>query len=487
MRAGEVDLARDRALVERCQRGDESAFGELYQRYFDRLFRCCLLRLHSESDAEDAAQEAFARAWKAIPRLGGARRFYPWLSVIAANVCTDMLRRSARTGPLDAPAAEQLGRPVEDGAEAVMAAADKEILAEALSRLSPRHAEVLRLREGYEWSYQRIADHEGVEVSTIETLLFRARRALRREFKAVAEAGGLLSGVGLVLRRMFRQLGRMRIGRPPVGTAGASGAGGAAGTAGAGASGVPLAVGAGMGVGAVGVAAAAVVVAATVMSSALAANPTVRGAGYRQPGNHSSAAAQLSHRWVATAGKTALRLPPPALPRGAAHPRPEVAKPSTSSLPATPPVPGSPAPAASVPSVPDAPAPVAANNVVSSVLSRLGSSVGSSLVTSVRGAAHLVLGALTGIACGQTRAVIKASAKPMCKTLKTPVEADKKVNMLLQRLPKVATRAVVPLAGVRRSWRLFPSGASRLPMASSRGLRPRGGAIVPEAGWLTAP
>ena len=95
----DVDLDRDRALVERCQAGDSAAFGNLYARYYERLLRFCLRRLNDRHEAEDAAQEAFARAWKALPRFAGERRFYPWLTVIAGNICTDMLRRRSRSTP----------------------------------------------------------------------------------------------------------------------------------------------------------------------------------------------------------------------------------------------------------------------------------------------------------------------------------------------------------------------------------------------------
>ena len=97
---GAVDLARDRMLVRRCQDGDETAFAELYSRYHRRLFHFCYRRLHQTQEAEDASQEAFARAWRAMPRFAGERRFYPWLTVIAGNICTDMQRRQSRQYPV---------------------------------------------------------------------------------------------------------------------------------------------------------------------------------------------------------------------------------------------------------------------------------------------------------------------------------------------------------------------------------------------------
>jgi RNA polymerase sigma-70 factor, ECF subfamily len=209
----DVDLDRDRALVERCQAGDSAAFGNLYARYYERLLRFCLRRLNDRHEAEDAAQEAFARAWKALPRFAGERRFYPWLTVIAGNICTDMLRRRSRSTPtddLELTAQRPVGVVAEDTSEElVVAAVDGELVHRALDRLSTRHRHVLAMREGSGWTYQQIADHEGVEIGTIETLLWRARQALKREFAVVSDskealAGFLIATGALIRRTVFR-------------------------------------------------------------------------------------------------------------------------------------------------------------------------------------------------------------------------------------------------------------------------------------------
>jgi RNA polymerase sigma-70 factor, ECF subfamily len=194
----DVDLERDRVLVERCQAGDSGAFGSLYARYYERLLRFCLRRLHDRHEAEDAAQEAFAKAWKALPNFGGDRHFYPWLTVIAGNVCTDILRRRSRSTPT---ADTELSARLPAGAaanatadEVIIAGVDGELVHKALDRLSSRHRDVLAMREESGWTYQQIADHEGVEIGTIETLLWRARQALKREFNVLAESKGALAG-----------------------------------------------------------------------------------------------------------------------------------------------------------------------------------------------------------------------------------------------------------------------------------------------------
>ena len=194
----DVDLERDRALVERCQ-------GRRLRRVRQSLRP--LLRtpssllpapLNDRHEAEDAAQEAFARAWKALPRFSGEQRFYPWLTVIAGNICTDMLRRRSRSTPtddLELTAQHPVGVVGEDTSEElVLAAVDGELVNRALDRLSTRHRHVLAMREGSGWTYQQIADHEGVEIGTIETLLWRARQALKREFAVVSESKEALAG-----------------------------------------------------------------------------------------------------------------------------------------------------------------------------------------------------------------------------------------------------------------------------------------------------
>lgn len=199
VRADDVDLNRDRSLVELCQAGNQEAFGDLYARYYQRLLRFCMRRVGNAHEAEEITQEAFARAFHAMPRFAGERRFYPWLTVIAARLCIDSHRRSARSEP---SADVEMGS-VEGGEEQIIAKVDLAYLAQALENLGPRHREVLELRETQGWSYQQIADHFNVTLGTVEALLFRARKALRREFLAlVGEDGRLIAlpGLGLLLR-----------------------------------------------------------------------------------------------------------------------------------------------------------------------------------------------------------------------------------------------------------------------------------------------
>ena len=190
--------------MERFQEGDDTAFETLYRRYFARLQRFCLKRVGDPHEAEEIAQEAFTRAYRALPGLAGERRFYPWMTVIAGRLCVDHHRRKGRTEPT---AVVELGV-VEGGQEAIVEQADFALLSTALDRLAPRHREVLEMREHRGLSYQQIADHYEVPIGTVEALIFRARKALKREFLAVAGSDRLGGFAALpVLGGMFRQWG----------------------------------------------------------------------------------------------------------------------------------------------------------------------------------------------------------------------------------------------------------------------------------------
>ena len=201
LRADDVDLNRDRVLVERFQAGDREAFDDLYLRYFERLRRFCQRRVGDAHEAEELAQEAFVRALRAMPAFEGERRFYPWMTVIASRLCVDAHRRRDRTSPV---AEIDLGS-VDANHDAVFAEVDARYLGMAMERLAPRHREVLQLREFEGWSYQRIAAHYDVTMGTVEALLHRARKALRREFERIAGEGrgwAAVPGLAWLARRV---------------------------------------------------------------------------------------------------------------------------------------------------------------------------------------------------------------------------------------------------------------------------------------------
>jgi len=88
----------DLELVQRSRRGDRAAFGDLVRRHQDKVMGVCWRMLRETSAAEDAAQEVFLRAWKAVGKFDGRSAFSTWLYRIAVNFCLTQRGKSARAG-----------------------------------------------------------------------------------------------------------------------------------------------------------------------------------------------------------------------------------------------------------------------------------------------------------------------------------------------------------------------------------------------------
>jgi RNA polymerase sigma factor (sigma-70 family) len=139
-------LAEEADWIGRCRAGETQAFRPLVERYQARLFQLCTKLLGRPSDAEEAVQEAFARAWDNLHRFDVARPFSAWLVEIAVNVCRDRRRgawwRKVVLGesPVDVPADPA------PGAEASLSKARTlRALEAALRELKPADREVLAL------------------------------------------------------------------------------------------------------------------------------------------------------------------------------------------------------------------------------------------------------------------------------------------------------------------------------------------------------
>jgi RNA polymerase sigma-70 factor (ECF subfamily) len=168
----------DSLLVVRAQAGDETAFGELVERYSPRL-RYFLRKLLASADgAEDALQDVWLDVFRHLPRLADPQALAAWLYRIARDRAFGRLRKSGRF--------EQL---IDDGA-VVDAADDGEFSPEdasrihaALDELPPEHREVLVLRFLEEMSYEEIARVAGCQLGTVRSRIHYAKRALRKALR----------------------------------------------------------------------------------------------------------------------------------------------------------------------------------------------------------------------------------------------------------------------------------------------------------------
>ena len=181
--ADDAQHARDRALVERALAGELDAFNELVLHYQDYLFAICVRVVNDREAANDAVQEAFFSAYRNLGRFRGDS-FRSWLTRIALNAATDVLRRRKRRPADPFPEWEdeawQPPAPESEGPERVALRRNRSrVLAAALQQITDdqRMAIVLYDVEGYD--YQEIADMTGVSLGTVKSRIHRGRLALR--------------------------------------------------------------------------------------------------------------------------------------------------------------------------------------------------------------------------------------------------------------------------------------------------------------------
>ena len=176
----------DNMLLARLRAGDELAFRALVDRHRPWLVRLCTRLLgHDAHAAEDAAQESLLKL-HAAARRGQPLRVRPWLTVVARNTCIDEQRRRRPDLPGELPERAVPGHDPFD-LDAT--------LSDAWSRVSGRHREVLYLREVLGFSYKEIGAVMGLSMAATETLVFRARTALKREYE---RSGGTSFGSALL-------------------------------------------------------------------------------------------------------------------------------------------------------------------------------------------------------------------------------------------------------------------------------------------------
>lgn len=161
--------------------GDQDAFAELVYTYQDSVFNLCYRILSDRVEAEDAAQEAFLRAYLNLARYDSARSFKTWLLTIASNHCIDRLRRrrmsyvSLDDDPLPNLT---LSSNEPEPERASITREHSEAIQKLLDKLPPDYRAAITLRYWYDYSYNEIAEMLQSTESAIKSRLFRARQMI---------------------------------------------------------------------------------------------------------------------------------------------------------------------------------------------------------------------------------------------------------------------------------------------------------------------
>lgn len=157
---------------------DDKAFERLYQRHVKDVFRYSLAVLGEPADAEDVTQTTFLNAYRAFQRGERPEKPENWLIAIAHNVCRQRFRQQQRRPP-EVEFEDELGGAVERDDDGPTV----DELRRAFAALQPNQRAALVMRELEGRSYSEIAEVLGITISALETLLFRARRALREQLE----------------------------------------------------------------------------------------------------------------------------------------------------------------------------------------------------------------------------------------------------------------------------------------------------------------
>src|SRR5688572_455848 len=167
----------DAATIKRCQQGDREAFRHVVERYQKRAVAHALTILLNRDDAEDAVQEAFIDAFKAIGTFDTSRTFYQWFYVLLRNRCYKLIAKRRPAVSLDEALHVTTQRGLVDETRVA--------LEKALHSLTREEREIVSLKYFSGLSYDELATHLQIPRGTVMSRLFYARRKLQRELAGI--------------------------------------------------------------------------------------------------------------------------------------------------------------------------------------------------------------------------------------------------------------------------------------------------------------
>jgi RNA polymerase sigma-70 factor (ECF subfamily) len=189
MKAQRVEPDEIEELVARAREGSSEAFEKLVDAHQHEVFGLAMRLVVDRELAADVSQEAFIRAWRALPNFRGDAAFSTWLHRITVNVAWTLNKRKARHAALpleESPELADAGR----GSDPVHASENTELRARlvgALNNLNPAQRSVVVLKDVYGWTHNEVAESLGITVTATKVRLHRAHLKLREQLHEIEE------------------------------------------------------------------------------------------------------------------------------------------------------------------------------------------------------------------------------------------------------------------------------------------------------------
>ena len=189
------DSYTDKQLVERVQQGDKKSFDLLVLKYQNRIIKLVSRYVRDQSDAQDIAQDAFVKAYRALPNFRGDSAFYTWLYRIAINTAKNYVVSLSRR-PLEARVEnadgeqldlDELQKDIGTPENVLLADEIKQTMLEAMSKLPEDLRVAITLREVDGLTYEEIAEAMDCPIGTVRSRIFRAREAVDTKLKPLLE------------------------------------------------------------------------------------------------------------------------------------------------------------------------------------------------------------------------------------------------------------------------------------------------------------
>ena len=192
------DREIDQLLVERAQKGDKRAFGLLVDKYQRKLARLLSRFVRDSAEVEDVTQEAFIKAYRALPNFRGDSAFYTWLYRIGINTAKNHLMAAGRRAPtstsVDSEEAEGLDegeqlRDINTPESLLLSREIGDTVNAAMLALPEDLRTAIQLREMEGMSYEDIAQIMNCPIGTVRSRIFRAREAIAERLKPLLDTG----------------------------------------------------------------------------------------------------------------------------------------------------------------------------------------------------------------------------------------------------------------------------------------------------------